>query len=169
MKSTVNIKSLPAATPCLVDANIFIYHLADLSDECTEFIERVGRYEVQAFVTTTIIAEILHRRMMAEALAKKFITPAQPLKKLKANPSLITGLSDYIQEVEKLLRLPFHVIEVTTVDILASHALRLAHGLFVNDSISLACALRFGISDVITHDADFGRVPTIHPWEPTDV
>ena len=79
-KNTVDIKALPGGTACLVDANIFIYHLANLSDECSKFVERVGRYEVQAFITTTIVAEVLHRRMMAEALAKQLITPGQSLK-----------------------------------------------------------------------------------------
>jgi predicted nucleic acid-binding protein len=36
--------------------------------------------------------------------------------------------------------------------------LRRAHGLFVNDSINLACAYRAGLADVVTHDADFSRV-----------
>jgi predicted nucleic acid-binding protein len=165
----VDIKGLPAGTPCLVDANIFIYHLADLSAECSDFIGRIGRYEVQAFVTTTIIAEVLHRRMMAEALVKGLITPGQPLKKLKANSNVIAGLVDYVTEIQNLFRLPFQVIEATMSDITASHALRYQHGLFVNDSINLACVDRYGLADIVSHDADFRRVASINLWEPTDV
>ena len=44
------------------------------------------------------------------------------------------------KEIEKLLRLPLTVIEVTSPDIASSHKLRRSHGLFVNDSINLACA-----------------------------
>jgi predicted nucleic acid-binding protein len=165
----VDIKGLPAGASCLVDANIFIYHLADLSHECTDFIDRVARYQVQAFVTTTIIAEVLHRRMMAEALTKKLITPGQPLKKLKANPDVILALVDYISEVGKLLQLPLQVIEPTNSDISASHALRQTFGLFVNDSINLACADRHLLTNIVSHDADFKRVPAVDLWEPTDV
>ena len=152
-----------------VDANIFIYHLADASPDCTNFIDRVGAGLVEAYATTTIIAEVLHRRMMAEALAKGIITAGQPLKKLKADPSLITGLSDYIVEVEDLLLLPFSIVEAAPADIKASHALRQTHGMFVNDSINLACAARFGITDVVTHDSDFARVAGINVWAPTDI
>jgi len=116
-----------------------------------------------------IIAEVLHRRMMAEALAKGVITAGQLLKKLKADPSLITGLSNYVAEVEDLLLLPFSIVEVIFADIKASHALRQMHGMFVNDSINLACATRFGITDVVTHDSDFARVAGINVWSPTDV
>jgi hypothetical protein len=35
---------------------------------------------------------MLHRRMMAEAIAKGLIAPGQPVQKLKANPNVITTL-----------------------------------------------------------------------------
>ena len=107
--------------------------------------------------------------MMAEALAKAVVTVGQPLKKLKADPSLIMGLTDYVREVEDLLLLPFRVLDVTAADIKASHAVRQTNGMFVNDSINLACATRFGITDVVTHDSDFARVAGINVWSPTDV
>jgi predicted nucleic acid-binding protein len=165
----VDIKSLPAGTRCLVDANIFIYHFGLSSSESTDFLARVASREVEAHVTTTIIAEVLHRRMTAEAITKGLISPGKPLHKLKASPDVIKGLTDYVTEIERLLKLPIFVNEITAADIAASHALRAAHGLFVNDSINLACALRLGLTDVVTHDEDFGRVTTITTWEPTDI
>ena len=91
------------------------------------------------------------------------------MKKLKAAPTLITSLSDYITQVEKMLQLPFNIIEVTAADIASSHALRRTHGLFVNDSVNLACAERLSITNIVTHDDDFTRIPTISVWEPTDI
>lgn len=165
----MDIKLLPAGVRCLVDANILIYHLGGLSPECKAFIARVTRREVEAYLTTVIVAEVLHRRMMLEAVAKNLITPGQSLKKLKANSTLIASLTDYIAEVEDLLRLPFTVIEVTPPDISRSHSLRHTEYLFVNDSLNLACAERHAIADVVTHDGDFARVTGIATWEPTDV
>lgn len=156
----MDIKLIPTTTRCLVDANIIIYHLGNLSAECSDFIARVARREIEAHLTTVIIAEVLHRRMMLEAIGKKQITPGQSLKKLKANPSIIALLTDYITEVEDLLGLPFRTTEVTAADIAASHSLRRTHSLFVNDSINLACAERLGIAKIVTHDSDFDHVPT---------
>jgi predicted nucleic acid-binding protein len=153
----------------LIDANIFIYHFGALSAECTDFLARVARREVEAHITTIVVAEVLHRRMVAEALSKGLISAGKPLQKLKANPDVIKGLTDYVTEMEKLLKLPIAVHEATAADIATSHALRAAHGLFVNDSINLACALRMGLADVVTHDEDFSRVTTITTWEPTDI
>jgi predicted nucleic acid-binding protein len=165
----VDINGLPGGASCLIDSNIFIYHLSGRSTECSEFMARIGCFEIQAFVTTTTVAEVLHRRMIAEALTKNLIGPGQPLKKLKANPGVIQTLTDYFAEVEDLLQLPFQIIETTRADISASRTFRRAHGLFVNDSINLACANNRGLTDIVSHDADFRRVPSINIWEPTDV
>lgn len=132
----MDINALPLGASALVDANIFIYHLGDQSSDCTGMFQRIARREVEAHINTTIIAEVLHRRMMAEAVAKGLISPGQTVKKLKANPAVIPLLTDHISEVEMLLRLPFRIHQITRGDIIASHALRQAHGLFVNDSIN---------------------------------
>lgn len=105
----MDINSLPAGSRCLVDANILIYHLDELSLDCKAFLARVARREVEAHITTIIVAEVLHRQMLTEAVNKGVVTAGQPLKKLKANPHLISGLSDYISKVEKLLKLPLQV------------------------------------------------------------
>lgn len=165
----MDISTLPARDAALVDANIIIYYLGGLSPQCRDFFYRVARREVAAHITTTIIAEVLHRRMMAEAVAKALISPGQTVKKLKANPSVIPLLNDYIIEVEKLLRLPFHIHQITRSDIIASHALRQAHGLFINDPINLACAHRLALTNIVTHDSDFNRIATLAMWEPTDI
>ena len=165
----MDINALPSGARVVVDSNIFIYYLGGLSADCKEFLRRVALSDVEAHITTVILAETLHRRMMAEALTKGLISPGQPVKKLKANPTVITALSDYTTEVEKLLQLPFVVTAITAADIAASHTLRRAHGLFVNDSINLACALRLGVGDLVTHDSDFARVPAVRIWQPGDV
>ncbi|MCI0523704.1 MAG: PIN domain-containing protein [Acidobacteria bacterium] len=165
----MDIKLLPAGEDVLIDTNIFVYYLSNLSPECKELLRRIARGEVNAFITTVIVAELLHRRMMAEAVMKGLISPGQPVKKLKAQSHLIQQLTDYITDVEALLQLPLQVIEATVSDIQVSHALRSAYGLFVNDSINLACATRLGIANIATHDADFARVPSLTVWEPTDV
>ncbi|MEW6128101.1 MAG: hypothetical protein AB1757_13760 [Acidobacteriota bacterium] len=81
----MDIKLIPASTSLLIDANIFLYHLSNSSADCTGFLRRVARNEVNAQVTTTILAEVLHRRMTSEALTKGLISAGQPIKKLKAN------------------------------------------------------------------------------------
>ena len=160
---------MPAQVSVLIDANIFIYHLGGLSSDCTNFLLRVARAEVEAHVTTIVIAEVLHRRMLGEAVAKGLVSPGQALKKLKADSTLIAQLTDYITDVETVLKLPLTIIEVTASDIQTSHSLRQSHGLFVNDSINLACAHRLGIEDIATRNDDFTAVRSLKVWMPGDI
>lgn len=165
----MDIKLLPAGSKCLVDANILLYHIAGSSSECKDFLRRVAKNEIEGQVTTVIIAEVLHRQMLIEAVGKGLITPSKALKKLKDDPTIIPKLSDYVTQVEKLLKLPLAVIEIRAADIARSHAIRRDYGLFVNDSINVAAAERFGITDVVTHDGDFKRVPSMTTWDPSDI
>lgn len=160
---------MPAQVSTLIDANIFIYHLGGLSPNCTDFLRRVARSEFESHVTTIVMSEVLHRRMLGEAVAKGLVSPGQALKKLKANTQLITQLSDYITDVRTILKLPLSINEVTASDIQASHSLRQTHGLFVNDSINLACAQRLGIEHIVTRDRDFTAVPGLKVWIPGDI
>jgi predicted nucleic acid-binding protein len=134
----VDINSLPGGLSALVDANIFIYYLGGVSTDCKAFLRRVALGEVEAHITTAIVAEVVHRRMMAEAVTKGLISPGQPLKKLKANPTVIPRLTDYIMEIEKLLRLPLRIAEISVADIAASHDLR-RRTLSLTMRISSAC------------------------------
>ncbi len=116
-----------------------------------------------------MIAEVLHRRMVGEAIEKGLVSQGQALKKLKADPGVVSALSAHVEDVERLLLLPLRIIEVSPADIAASHRLRRDHGLLVNDSINLACMRRLGLTDIVTHDRDFERVPALRVWSPADV
>lgn len=53
------INLLAAGLRCLANANIFIYHLADASDDCSNFTDRVGAGDFKAFATRIAVAEVL--------------------------------------------------------------------------------------------------------------
>lgn len=165
----MDINQLPKGSRCLVDANILIYYLGGLSIEIREFLHRVIDGEIEAYINTVVVAEILHRRMLAEAITKGLVTTSKVLNKLKAQPHLITQLSDYINAVDDLLALPLSVANVTLQTINLSHHFRYSYGLFVNDSLNLASAIELQISDIATNDTDFNRVPNIVVWSPTDI
>lgn len=160
---------MPSGTRCFVDANVLIYYLGGISPEIRNFVHRVIDEEIEAYINTVVIAETLHRRMMVEAVAKGFVTAGKTLHKLKSQPQLITQLSDYIIDLEDLLTLPFRVANITISTIQLSHHFRLSHGLFVNDSLSLASASELQITDMVTYDSDFHRVPNLMVWSPTDI
>jgi len=125
----VDTNAIPPGTVCLIDANIFIYHLGGRSEDCTSVLCRVARGEIHAYVTTIVIAEVLHRRMVGEAIENALVSQTHALKKLKADPGIVSSLRGYVEDVEKLLLLPLRITEVSAADIAASHQLRREHGL----------------------------------------
>lgn len=165
----MDINQLPSGSICLIDTNIFLYHLAAQSNDCRQALDRIGRGEISGYVTTPILGELLHKRMLMEAVNTGLISGSKPLEKLKRQPQLITRLSNYIKETTELLQLPLTVIEVTEEDINWSHTLRRAYGMLATDSINLACAVRRGITDIVTHDGDFLHIPNLNIWQPTDI
>lgn len=56
-----------------LDANIFIYHFGGLSTDCRNLLSRCAKGEIHGFTSHLVIAEVLHRLMIAEAVGKGHI------------------------------------------------------------------------------------------------
>ncbi len=75
-----------------IDANIFIYHCGGRSQECKVLLERCARRDLLAYTSTPILAEVLHRLMVAEAIAKGLVTAKTAVRKLREQPELVKQL-----------------------------------------------------------------------------
>jgi predicted nucleic acid-binding protein len=60
------LEGIPSGSRVFVDSNIFIYHFLDLSDRCTAFLERISAHKLRGFTSTVVMAEVLHKLMIAE-------------------------------------------------------------------------------------------------------
>ena len=69
-RPVVLVSTLNREEPVFIDANIFIYHFAGISKQCTHLFERIRDGKLTGLVNTIILAEVLHRRMIAEAIEK---------------------------------------------------------------------------------------------------
>lgn len=85
-----------------IDANIFIYHFGGRSLECKTFLERCARRVLLGYTATPVVAEVLHRRMIAEAIAKGFVTARTAVRKLSSAPDLVKQLTQYQEDVDKI-------------------------------------------------------------------
>lgn len=70
-----------------IDANIFIYHFGGRSLECKALLERCARHALLGYTSTPILAEVLRRRMVAEAIAVGFVTGCQETGETPSNNS----------------------------------------------------------------------------------
>lgn len=55
-----------------IDANIFIYNFGAQSGECRELLLRCARGELTGYTLTSVLSEVLHRSMVAEAIEKGY-------------------------------------------------------------------------------------------------
>ena len=161
---------LPDGERVFIDANIFLYHFGGFSDQCDAFLQRCEDRRIEGFTSHTVMTEILHRLMIAEAIDKGFITPKNPVKKLKARPEIVKKLHGYYEHAQQIRSMGVHVLSIQK-DLIEeqSYKIRREYGLLTHDSIILTTMFEHGISHLATNDLDFERVKAIRVVRPTDV
>jgi predicted nucleic acid-binding protein len=124
-----------------IDANIFIYHLGGRSVACKTLLERCARRELVGYTSTTILAEVVHRLMVAEAIQLGLVTSKTAVKRLKEDPDLVKRLSKYNEEVSKLTEINLVILSFTAEILMRSKEVRQREGLLTNDSLVVAFIL----------------------------
>jgi predicted nucleic acid-binding protein len=162
------LASLPSHSFIFIDANIFIYGLSGQSAQSAQFLERCLREDVTGITLFETVNEATHRFMVAEALAKGSIMRGTA-KRLRQQFRVIPTLSDYWENVERLLALNLLFVPVNEEILRAAQSERQAFGLLTNDSMIVACMREYGISFLATNDSDFERVAGITVFRPSDV
>lgn len=152
-----------------IDSTIFIYHFAGVSSQCRALLERCENSQLKGVSSSVVMAEVIHRLMMIEAVERKLVSGGNVAKKLRGKPDLVWELEVYQRQVE---RIPLMGIRIESLDlrvVLSSENFRRKYGLLVNDSIIAATALTAGIRALATADADFQRVSELDCFLPADL
>jgi predicted nucleic acid-binding protein len=157
---------IPPRSKIFIDSNILIYHFLDLSESCSILLERVEHGEVQAYISTVVQAEVLHRLMISEAVDKFGIKPNQAVRYLKEHPRAIASLNICEIALADILEFNIEVICMGREAIIKSQNLRKYYGLMTNDSLNLYAMKKEGLRIIATNDRDFERVDGIEVWRP---
>jgi predicted nucleic acid-binding protein len=163
------LSQIPLGSKVFIDANIFIYHFGgdgNISDACTEFLLRVEEKDVEAFTSTIILSEVLHRLMIVEAVEKYKLPLRGIVRYLKEHPDIVMTLEKYSIAPDKIRQMNVTILTMTLQDLLDSKGVRDSDGLLTNDSTSVSIMKRFGITDIATNDNDFERVNGVRVWKP---
>ena len=152
-----------------IDANIFIYNFGGHSAECKDVLLRCAKGELLGITSTFILAEVLHRLMIAEATQKEFITDKNPVKKLREHPEIIKKLSTYIHDIGQISDMNIKIVELTHDCIKKSAEIRLSEGILTNDSLVVATMVDIGVSNLLTNDNDFDHIERLHIYKPSDI
>jgi predicted nucleic acid-binding protein len=149
-----------------IDANVFIYHFGGQSLECKALLERCARRELLGYTSTPVLAEVLHRRMVAEAIAQGLVTARTAVRKLGKIPEIVKQLTQYQQDVRKIPHMHLAILPLTLAIVQASAAVRTGEGLLTNDSLVIAFMRAQGLTQLATANGDFDRVGRIAIYKP---
>lgn len=170
---------LPAGTSVFVDTNIFDLHFQGKSLACTNFFSRIVSHEIDAYVNTQVLADLMHKLMTAEAFVKH-CTSTRSASKLKDYLKEQRGnripLGDYQAQFEEALRLGLKVLPIDEKLLIDTKIERATYYLMTGDSLHLGCMNRrmfrkqkAPLQDIVTHDGDFAHIPGLTVWKPNDV
>ena len=152
-----------------VDANIFIYHFGGRSPECKAFLERCARRELLGYTATPVLAEVLHRLMVAEAILKGLVSAKTAVRKLGETPALVKQLTQYQEDVNKVSQMNITILPLTADIVQASAEVCKSEGLLTNDSLIVTCMRTQGLRKLATANGDFDQVSGIEVYKPTDL
>lgn len=152
-----------------IDANIFVYHFAKLSQQSKLLLARCFHREIGGYTAMPILAEVLHRLMVIEAIKKGLVNPKNPVQQLKKHPEKIKHLSEYSSDVASIFHMNITILTLNHDMIASSAAIRETEGLLTNDSLAVAVMQAAGIAKLATHDNDFDHVSRLEIYKPADI
>jgi predicted nucleic acid-binding protein len=107
-----------------IDANIFIYHFGGRSLECKTLLERCARRALPGYTSTPVLAEVLHRRVVAEAIAQGLVTARTVVRKLGETPEMVKQLTQYQDDVSRIPHMHLTILPLTLDIVQASAEVR---------------------------------------------
>ena len=162
----MQLDAFPDGGRVFLDANIFLLHYWDQSPRCSQLFERIETGLIQGVTSTTILGEVTHRLLVAEAILQRPQIVRHPVRYLKTHPAFVRSLTQTPTLLERLTRLPLQVIPLTPA--VWHHAILLIHelGLLMNDATTVACLRRLRLRHLASDDRDFRHVPGLTLWTP---
>ena len=105
---------------CFVDTNNLYYHFVGNyaeSPACSQLVERIVRGELEAFCSFPVLADLVHKVMMAEARAQAPVTKVGISAQLRQLKSTVQRLSAFARILGQLKSIPLVVLPLN-LDIL---------------------------------------------------
>ena len=163
------LRDIPPGTHCFVDANIFYYHLVDippLSEDCSNFFERVEKQEVIASTSSVAVAEAVHKVMLAEAVARHGLDRTGLAHRLQRHRQLIATLKEPAKVTALVRALAIHVEPVTLTILERATIVSSSFQLLTNDALTVAIMEHLGLKALTSNDENFDNVTGITVWKP---
>lgn len=165
----MKLNELKTGELVFIDANIFLYHFTGASKECKEFLKRCEAKDLLGITGLTVLAEVCHRLMIAEAIKHGLIRPTRPTLQLQKKPEIIKRLSEYSAQITNIMSWGIKVINPPEYILKESQIYRTQFGLLTNDSFIPVYMKLANTEKLITNDRVFTRISPLRIYSPSDV
>jgi predicted nucleic acid-binding protein len=163
------LADLPTGTRVFVDTNIFALYYIDqgaLGQSCRDFLIRTTRQEIVGFTSVSVVADTIHRVIVAEAAAQLSLSSQKTVEHLQKHPEIIRKLTRHLTVASDIHRLGIDILALTYKELHSSKSIRANFGLMANDSLIVAVMRTHKLRHLVTHDAGFARVTGLQVWRP---
>ena len=160
---------IPAGAAVFLDANTFVYHFTphpDFRTVCASLFLRIMRRELLARTSLDVLSDVAHRVMTMEAMTRHSWPAAGIAQRLRSQPHVIQSLSRFRRAVDAVPRFGIQILLPPLSFVSTAAGVSQQHGLLSGDALVVAVMQHFGISSIVSHDADFDRVPGLVRYAP---
>jgi len=164
----MSLDDIKGGRTIFIDTNILIYARTDQSAECRQLLARCHAQDLHGTISTFVVAEFFHRRMMQDAQSSTGLR-SNPAKTLAEKPQIVRNLLVYADDVRALLAGELALIDIEKTDFAVALELQRQFGLLTIDSLNLAGARRLGIYEIATADTNFDHIPGLTIFKPADL
>ena len=154
-----------------VDANTFIYHFTSgpkWGAACTRLLERIEFQEHRGFLSTHVLADVVHRLMTTEAMDRLGWPATRLASRLRQHHAEIPNLTIYLQALTKIAQIGIQVLPILGLHVHQAAQLSRAHELLTGDALVVAVMQANGLTNLASLDTDFDRVSGITRYATLD-
>lgn len=149
--------------------NIFYYHYVEappFSEPCTTFLERAAAGDIEIYTSLHVLAEAIHKVMIAEAEQTFGRSRAGLVNWLRHDQGRIAELDAFRQAAADLAATGLRLLPADLTDLIEASRLSARLGLLTNDAMVLALMGRHSLTNLVTNDDDFDGHPGLSIWKP---
>lgn len=168
----MRLKEIPAGSRVFIDASIFLTVALKRPKRyvkaCREFLARVEKKEVEAFISNLVLDEILYKLIQTEIAKKRGIRlrDVQDYQDyLEKNPTYISQLTECWKALDAVMQLGAKVLALPADFTEVAQACR-SHNLLTRDALHTVTMRTHGLDILASTDSDFQRVPWIKLYRP---
>ncbi len=165
----MNLSEVGTGNFVFIDANIFLYHFAGFSEQCKEFLKRCESRDLFGVTSVTVLAEVCHQLMLAEAIKRKLISSSRPSRQLAQKPQIVKKLSEYSGHLSNITEWGIEVVDMDKKIFINSQSIRSQFGLLTNDSFIPGYMELSNTNMLATADKIFNRIAAIRVYSPADI